>query len=254
MAYSPETDYNLNVARGLVPSIGSLRKFGRNTDCDQNTDTDIWDGDDPIWTAPTAARQHTIVSTSSDDGGSLNGARKVKVYGLTSWSAAEVSEEVTMNGTTGVNTSNSYVIIHRMKVTDYRSTGPNVGTITATAMTDATVTAQINPGEGQTQMAVYGIPSGVNFYMVKYYASIAKGSASLATTTKLMVNPIPGTELGGFLTKHTYGMTTEGSSSIVQDFPIPNKIEGPAIIKIQTRATADNSDVSAGFDGYLVTE
>ncbi len=259
MAYSPTNDFNLEVARGNIANIGSLRKYGRATNCDNGDPTDIHDGantsdDVAIWVAPTQARIHAIVSTSANDDTAGTGAKLVKIYGLTSWSTAEVSEDVITNGTTPVNTSNSYVIIHRMKVTSFGSAGPNVGVITATAATDATVTAQINAAEGQTQMAVYGIPDGVDFYMMKYYGSVEKAAASFGATVSLLVNPIPDSEETGFVVKHTVGLVSEGTSYLDHCFPIPNKIEGPAIIKLQVNSSADNTEANGGFDGYLVTE
>jgi hypothetical protein len=250
------SDYALEVVRGNVNGVTAVNKFGRSTDVDA-TDTDIWDranatDSDTIWTAPTTARTHQIVSTSTSDTSAGAGAKTIEIYGLTSWTTKEVSETITMNGTTNVATTNSYVIIHRMKVLTKGATNTNVGVIKATADTDTTVTAQINAGEGQTQMAVYGIPSIQTAYLPRYYASAIKGAVAVSVELTLLVNPEPDTELLNFVTKHTNGLATDGSNLIEQNFNPYYKIPGPAIIKMQGNGSTTNIDVSAGFDLYLV--
>ncbi len=254
------SNYSLDVARGKITGVSSVNKFGRSTNVDAAIDTDVHDGanatdDLDIWVAPTQARTHQVVSTSaSDDGDPVGvGARTVQLYGLTSWDAAETSEVITLNGTTNVATTNSYVIIHRIKVLTWGATAVNVGVITATADTDGTVTAQINAGEGQTQMAIYGVPSTHTLYMDSYYATAIKASTSLAVKMSLLVNTGPDEELTNFLIKHTTGLTTEGTNALTHTFPVPFKVAGPAIIKIQANSSAANTDVSAGFGAYVVT-
>ncbi len=248
----------LEIARGNVSGLAKVNKFGRNSDIDTGAE-DVWDGGN-TWTAPTQARVHAVVSTSdedSDSGGVIaqgDGARTIRVYGLTSWSTAEVNEDITMDGTTSVNTSNSYVIIHRIKVLTKgnHASGPNVGTITATAAVDGTVTAQINPAEGQTQMAIYGIPSTQTAYLTGYYASANKGSPAAGTCNiSLLANPEPDAERVNFLVKHTLGISTASTSILNPKFNPYYTIEGPAIIKIEADTSADNFDVSAGFDAII---
>lgn len=259
MTYISDTDQDLQVSRDLVPLTSSVLKFGRSTNVDSGIDTDIWDranatNDQDIWIAPTAARTHQIVSSSTDDDGSPVGlgARTIRVYGLTSWSTAEVSEDITMNGTTKVPTANTYVIIYRMKVLTCGATSVNVGLITATADTDATVTAQINAGEGQTQMAIYGVPSTKTLYLTSYYASVVKTN-SVSVSIKLLSNQEPGTQLTNFTTKHTIGVTSVGDNYLRHEFRPYYAFDGPCIIKMQGNATANNCDVSAGFQGVLIT-
>ena len=190
MAYQPDSstsnpgigDPMLGIPKGDFSGYTAVNKFGRSTDVDDGVNTDIWDvanansypsaalDQQAIWVPPTTARTHQIASTSANDDGDPvgTGARTIQVYGLTGWGAAETSEVVTMNGTTDVATSSSYVIIHRMKVLTYGGSGPNVGSITATADTDDTITAMIAPGEGQTQMAIYGFPSTQTAYMTGF--------------------------------------------------------------------------------------
>ena len=83
-----------------------------------------------------------------------------------------------MDGTTNVPTLNSYVIIHRMKVLTKGATNVNVGVITATADTDGTVTARIDVGRGQSQMAIYGVPSIQTAYVFRFYSNVLKASGT----------------------------------------------------------------------------
>jgi hypothetical protein len=254
----PSGDLMLDLPRGFYVTFASINKYGRATNVDSGVDTDIWDranatDDDDIWTAPTQARVHNIVSSDANDDGSPagTGMRTMRVYGLTDWDTREVTEDITLNGTTNVPTANSYVIIHRMHMLTAGASGPNVGIITATAVTDATITAQINAGEGQTQMAVYGVPSTQIAFMTKYYVSAIKTAAALRVALSLLVNPIPDAAPGVFVTKHTIGLDTTGNNYLPHDFKPYYRIDGPAIIKMQANASANDTDVSAGFDVIL---
>jgi len=248
------------VARGLSEGKTCINKFGRSTNVDSGIATDIWDNatasdDQAIWTAPTQARTHTIFSTSlSDDGDTAtDGARTLRISGLTSWNAKETSETVTMNGTGGVTTVNSYVIIHRASVLTSGALGPNAGDIAITADTDGTRTALIRAGEGQTQMAIYGIPSTQSLYITRFYGNVNKsGGASGAVDVKMLVNPEPGDNANTFLTKHTFGLITTGTSALTINYTVPKVVTGPAIIKIQASGSAADLDVSAGFDALVI--
>lgn len=253
--------YDLNVSRGLVTGVASLQKFGRcSNNVDNGTATDIWDGavaavGTITYIAPTAARIHQIVSTStSDDGDPVGvGARTIKVFGLTGWAAAEVSETITLNGQTNVPTVNAYVIIHRMYVVTKGATNINVGTITATADTDGTVSAYILAGNGQTLMAVYGVPSTHEVHLTGYYAA-ANRSVAGSVNIKLLYNSDPDVELLNFRTRHTLAVNSAGNTDIQHTFKPHLKFDGPGILKVEGTGSANNMDVSAGFAGYLVTK
>lgn len=181
------------------------------------------------------------------------GARTLRIYGLTSWTGDEVYEDIDLHGTSSVNTTNSFVIIHRMKVLTKGASGPNAGVITATAATDSTVTAQINAGNGQTLMAIYGIPSGKELYLKNYFASIIKAGSATTAEITLLVNPEPDSELTKFLVEHNWGLDTGSNNSLEdpfggQDYPIT----GPAIIKLQANTSVANTTVVGGFNGYVV--
>jgi len=258
VTYLGSKDFLLEVARGNVAAHAAVNKFGQAPSGVQTTATDIWDRADAtptqqVWVAPTAARVHQITSTSTSDTSGGAGAKTLRVYGLTGWGTAEANEDITMNGTSNVATSSSYVIIHRMKVLTKGATNANVGTITATADTDSTVTAQINVGEGQTMMAIYGVPSTQTAYVTQYYASLNKASGAAATVNnRLLVNPEADTELLNFLVKHTIGTQSTGVSHFAHEFLPPFAVPGPAIIKISGIGSGADLDVGAGFDLVLV--
>ncbi len=253
-AWSPrfaQISARLGLVDGDIDGLAAVNKFGRANNVDGGF-TDIWDmantvQDQDIWVAPTQARIHDIVSTSVSDAAAGVGAQTLRVFGLTDWDTAEVSEDITLNGTTNVPTVNAYVIIHRMRVLTKGATSVNVGNITATAQTDSTITAEIYAGQGQTQMAIYGIPSTQDAYMGSLWAGLNKATAGDADIF-LRENPEPQDELLNFLIKHTFGVSTTGSSYVSHMFDPFFKIPGPAIIKVQGRGTPINMDVSAGFD------
>ncbi len=248
---------SLEISQGLLPNHSTVNKFGNTINADAGIPTDVWTGSitTPTWVAPTQARIHDIVSTSaSDDGSPVGvGARAIRIWGLINWDTKEVFEDLILNGLTDVPTVNAYVIIHRMKVIDSGTTSITVGSITATAQTDGTVTAIIGPDEGQSQMAIYGLPSVQDAYLTSYFA-VAKsaGGAIKLIDIECLMNPFPDRQLPSFVKSHSGGITTTGGSFFEKQFNPYPKIEGPAIVKIKVISDQNDSEVSAGFDLIVV--
>jgi hypothetical protein len=261
MTYLLNRDFGTEVARGKVAGFSRINKFGAAPDGIQTTATDIWSRANStptqqIWLAPTAARVHAIVSSSADDDGDPVGvgARTLRVYGLKTWDLAETSEDITLNGTTPVNTSQSYVIIHRMKVLTSGATNINVGTITATAATDSTITAVILPGDGQTEMAIYGVPSIQTFYLKRFGASISKSAVTAVTVSfQLRVNENPNVQTTNYIRKDDVNIQSTGLSAMTRVYDIPPSFSGPCIVKVQGIASAADVDGASGFDAFIVT-
>lgn len=250
--------FDVLVSRGAIPGYTAVNKFGNAPDGVQTTATDIWALADStptqqIWLAPTAARVHAIVSTStSDDGDPVGvGARTLQITGLQTWSSGETSETITLNGTTPVNTTNSYVIINRMRVITSGATNINVGTITATAATDSTITAVILAGSGQTQQAIYGFGTGSTLMIRTFSASIASNSATHRMSLTLKVNTQPDTQPTIFTDRHKINLTVAGTTVYDHPFEPPKAIIGPAIVKLTGISSTADLDASGHFDGYL---
>lgn len=250
-------DFGLQVARGLISGVSGISKFGRAPSGIQTTATDFWSRADAtptqqIWLAPTAARIHAVVSTSATDAAAGTGARTVQISGLKTWASAETSETVTLNGTTAVNTVEAYVIIHRMQVVTSGSASINAGTISATAATDATVTSIISIGQGQTQMAIYGVPSTQTLYMTRFYGHMNDSSSTARIDVQIRLNTNPDVQTLNFINKRDIQLSHSGTSSNSTLVSVPIKFAGPCIMKIQGIANVTDVDASAGFDGYLV--
>jgi hypothetical protein len=248
----------LDVSIGRVPGQFPVNKYGRSNNVDAAV-TDIWDGangtnDQKIWIAPTAARVHNIASSSASDTATAGvGARTVQVWGLQSWDTHEVTEIIELDGTDDVATANAYVIIHRMRVITKGATSINVGQIEATAVSDGTITAMMLAGTGNTQMAIYGVPSDCTLAINDFYASMLRSSPATARFDySLLYNPEPAAELLNFQVRHTDALDSAGTTSKSSPFEPPKSFIGPGILKMQGISSVSDLDVSAGFNGTLV--
>jgi len=252
------TDPLIDISSGRISGFATVNRFGHAPDGMQTTATDIWDRADSaatqqIWLAPTAARVHGVVSSSASDSAAGVGARTVKISGLVSWASKEVSETISMNGVTPVNTVNSYVIINKMHVLTSGSSGPNVGNISATAATDTTISAYISASYGSAAMAVFGWPSVQTFYVKNWKASLNKASGVAAHAVySLLFNATPNTQAANFISVGVTGRQSNGESSAQETFDPYVKLDGPGIIKIQAVSSAADVDGSADFGGILV--
>jgi hypothetical protein len=250
----------IQIARGLIPGFEFIEKFGRNADIDiADAGQQIWSGGPSYgnWVAPTAPRIHNIVSTDANDTSGGTGARSLFIQGLdASWNPQ--SETVVMNGTTPVPTVGSYSIIHRMKVNSCGTAKSNIGVITATAQTDGTVTAEIPAGKGKTLMAIYGVRAGYSLYLEQIYSSLnASGSAAAWPGCILELRVIENADTSNSceFVEHVWGLASRGNSSVSHEFKVSKVIAEKSIVFIDAESvTDDNSDISAGFDGYLIQD
>jgi len=147
-------DYKYEVALGEVTGHTLWNKFGYNNDVDIGTEVIAsWGG---TFTPMTTARTLSVVSTDVDDNGVTpdTGANSVIIYGIDANRQAQ-TVVVTLNGTTPVVTTETWLGVNRMAIYVSGTSKVNEGTITATATTDATIQAQIPVGEGSSQQCIF---------------------------------------------------------------------------------------------------
>jgi len=257
---STNKNYSSELALGNIAGKKAVNKFGIAKKGLQVNTTDIWDRADAtptqqIWVAPTIPRKHTIKSSHVEDKTSGSGINTVKVYYLPDWDTPEVVETITGDIYAGILMSASAVIIHRMKVVPQATSGSdvNMGTIIATAQGDSTITASITPRNGQTEMAIYGVPSTQTALMHSWGVQIDKAQGvAVSADFELRVNENPNVQLKAFLRKDDISLQSTGTSSIQKTFDPPNKFAGPCIIKVQGSATTADTDGEASFSLELI--
>ena len=244
-------DYYFNVAaHGAQPSDYVL-KFGRNGEIDIAAPGDIYDNGTATGGVPTypflaAAAVHSITGAAADASPSGTGARTVEVQGLDA-NYAPIVETVTMAGAGGVNTSNAFLRIYRMRVLTAGSGAANAGDIDATA---GTVTATIKAGFNQTLMAVYTVPAGKTAYVARYYASLNKngGPKTASCDVELLIRPFGSV----FQIKHHLGLVGTATTFIDFPMPIPLSVAAKSDIKLRAHTDTDDTEISGGFDIVLI--
>ena len=173
---SAEIDFYLAVAKGDFTGYSNVSKFGYNPTVGSGNYESIWEGSNAYpWMS--TDDQLEVLSSDTDDTSAGTGARTVELQGLdSSWNV--LTETVTMNGTSAVTTTGSFLRIFRAKVVTAGSSGRNEGTITIrdqdTSTTRALITNPATYGNGQTLMAVYTIPAGKTGYIININVSSQK--------------------------------------------------------------------------------
>jgi hypothetical protein len=249
IAFSPDAqlrrpnDFYFEVAVGNVLNHSNVNKFGRNADVDSAAVEDIWDGGG-TWSAPTVTQVYTFTSDSANDTSDGTGARTMQIYGLDS-NGNLADETITLAGTFPATATTQYQMIHRMIILTAGSGGVNAGTIIANANTDGTVTAQINPSNNQTLMAIYKVPTGYQGCILDYYSSLNKAVGATATAN-VIIKAKPNGQV--YQTKQILGLVKDGSSTIQHSYVAPKCFDPLTIIVMSADTNVDNVDVSAGFD------
>jgi len=164
----------LEVARGNIPGMSTVVIRGHNDDLDSGTEEDVWETGGDLTYMTSAETMEIASSSTSDDGDPAGvGLQTVLISGVSSTGALQ-TETITMNGTTDVTTSSSYLRVNSMTGLTAGSTGWNVGTVTATATTAATVQCQMSATEGTTQNSHYTVPLNKTLHVVQIELNAAK--------------------------------------------------------------------------------
>lgn len=170
--------FDLQVGRNQIAMHRNLFKFGINAAVSTSATT-IWPaGTEYVF--PAAATVMKVSSTSASDTGNGTGAQTILVEGLDA-NYAEISEVVTLNGTTAVNTTNSYLRINNIELASAGSGATAAGTIyigtgTVTGGVPATEYGRIVLGYNASTQAIYTVPAGYTAYVTSY--TFTSGSAT----------------------------------------------------------------------------
>lgn len=190
---------DLDVELDLVEGVALWNKFSYVEGLSASTETTLASFNS-LCTFKTAAEQLTLTSTSTADTSAGTGATQVYLYALNSdYEDVGVStnlkpyqypsEIITLNGTTGVDTSGSYLAVERCAVGICGTGQTNAGTISVVGKTSGATYAQIPIGSGVTQQSMHFTPSGYTSYFentIKLFAVRPSGGASARVTFRIM--------------------------------------------------------------------
>ena len=241
--------FELQVSRGHVAYHTPLFKFGSNADIDSANET-IWD-QGGIYSYPASAAKVYVSSSNANDTAAGTGARTVVVMGLDG-DYDEISETVSLNGQTQVETDALFLRVFRAYVDTAGSGGTAAGDIyvattgESSGVPTGTVYAKIRVGENQTLMAIYTVPAGKTLYVTK--GSISSGTE---TSNKFIIGRFVARFFGGVF--RTQAKVTLADGFVDFDWEYPLRI--PEKTDLEARAQGSGNDshqVAASFEGVLV--
>jgi hypothetical protein len=238
-AYEP---FELQVSRGQIMGHTTVTVFGYNPDVDTSEES-VWP-DGGVVPHPTVASQLTIVSTDAADDGSPagTGARTVYIAGVDG-NYNVVSETITMNGTTGVTTTNSYLYVNEFYVATAGSGGANAGEITAKVST--TLYDIIATGYNNRTTGHYCVPAGYTGYLTVGQFSCGQASGSTSITGYLKTHGPDGI-------LRVTAVTTLNNGSSQFDFVYPIQILEKHCIGASAIGSASNNSTSSLFNLVLI--
>lgn len=193
--------------------------------------------------------QRSMSSSSANDTSAGTGARVVRITYYDQTMAGPFTEDVTLNGTSSVNTvATNICFIESMRVITAGSLGNNQGVITlfiSTAGGGGTL-GTIALNDNQTNWCHHYIATGLNFFLQQVICgnqgasngnlTVLKTSPTIANTPDFVVTPQFRVPVG---------------TSIAPAFAIPIRVTGPArvILQIKQDASTGTNNWFAGF-GY----
>ena len=173
-----------------------------------------------VYVYPTSAATMQVSSGSANDTSAGTGARTILVSGLDANYNA-VSETVTLNGQTAVNTVNSYL---RVTYSEILTTGSGngqagtiyVGTGTVTAGVPATSYWQSEPSYNNWSFAGFTVPAGYTAYITSYTITSQSTTALINVSLGLVIFEY-GKTYGEY--QSTARLTSNGSFDRHFDYP-----------------------------------
>jgi hypothetical protein len=239
--------FELQAARGQIAWHNIVHVWGYNSDIDQSEET-VWP-DGGVASVPSVASVLKVSSSSTNDAAAGTGAQTVVIRGLDS-SHNEISETVTLNGQTAVNTVKQYLHINYIYVATVGSGGKNAGKLyvgdgIVTAGVPATIYGIVDVGFNASTTAFYTIPAGYTAYM--YQGSISSGQAGgTAQITGYLVLR------GQDNVSRVAAVATLNNGQANFNFYLPIKIDEKTSIEARGIGSSNNNAVAANFQLLLV--
>ena len=240
--------FELQVARGQIMGHTAVTVFGYNPDVDTAEEA-IWPNGGTIPHVTTASILK-ISSSSINDTAAGTGARTVYISGVDG-NYNTVSETVTLNGQTAVNTVNSYIALNQFYTATVGSTGYNEGNInagtgTVTAGVPAVLYDLIGATNNNRTTAHYVVPAGYTAYLLMGMFTAGQASGSTNVIGKLeSFNPADSIV-------RVAAVATLNNGSVQYDFIAPIAFSEKTCVGAVATGSSVNNSVSTVFNMILI--
>lgn len=241
------TNYNSEVAMGHRQGRVLWNKFGYNADVDSAAPEVIasWGGTFvPLTTATTIS----IVSTDATDDDGNTGCNSVVLYGVDT-NRDEVIEVVTLNGTTPVVTTSTWLGLNRVAMFLCGTGKINAGTITASSTGAGTpIMAQMPADGGVTQQCIFHIPRNHTFLTELLHINVLNRAKDAELRIKLWVySTVNNGNQEVF--RADIDTTKTNELDIIPNLPFP--ISESSVMWLECETNKNDIIINARFDGIL---
>jgi hypothetical protein len=257
MAYSPNIDYGLEIARGHIAGLKGILIPGRKDGITFGGDfQDITQTGNTALPRPAGANIE-IISTDTDDDGDIGGPpegtgiQTVEIEYLDS-SGDEARASFTLNGTTAVNIGSAVHDIQWMHSTAVGTGGVAAGDIKVRDVsTGAIVYEQISEGGNQSLSARYKVPNGKTAYITGWHVSAV--SREIDFRLRADVNRATREIQSGVFNFQDVMVLDDVASGQIPFF-VPLKCPQLSTIKVAALSFVGNGDGGCQFEMILVDD
>lgn len=228
-------DWNYQVARGKIPGVSLVNIYGYQPAVSA-TFIPIWENA-TTYTYPVSATQMLLYSSSASDT-----SVSVFIVGLDANYALITETLILTNGTTGVNTVNSYLRINSATVV--ASTNA-VGNLILGNAGKTVIYAQINAGVSKTQMSMYNVPAGYTFLLNRVSVA-AEGS----TNGKALNYRVQTINVNGIMGQV---LTSPFATNYETDRVVPNPYPEKTSVQWQCQSPTQVSGIGVRVEGILIS-
>lgn len=240
----PTIDLATSAAFALDSDLLTWNANGYSDDINGTAET-FWSAGAGSWqdSPNTTAETINVASTDANDTAAGTGARTVRIYGLNS-SGAYATDDISMNGTTSVGSSITFLVVFRIEVLTVGSGATNAGALTATGNTSSATYAYALAGIGTSEQATFAIPSGMTGIIRHWRTGVVETATSGGVESRLQIW-VPTTQPTWRVVARS--RAEDGSpSEMVFDPPIV--VPATARIRVQGIGQHSNMICTSGFD------
>lgn len=246
------TDHRQEIALGLRQGWTLWNKFGYNLTVPNSTTPEVVASWSATWSPTTSgAETLSVVSTSAADDLGSTGAEIILIIGIDS-NYEPIEEYVTLNGTSAVTTTASFIGINRMYAVQFGTGNENAGAINITGSSSGDTYGQIPAQSNVSQQCIFYTPIGHTFLADWVWINVRKlsggGGTPRVTVYGYSYSYVTGAKYEVFRCKIDTGV----DNVISIEPPSPFPIGGKEVFYLECESDTANTAVTARFSGNLV--